>query len=147
MLASEVIAICDRSDSNGIGELARLLSLSRRQAEAFAVQARRAVAGGHDPIMVPGTVVGPRAALVSATASVDFEPDDQDQGGDDLEHQAHAQARRIKHESAGVAGASIANLRSRLATLERNVRAGYGAEWDYDLRLTRRTLELVEVPV
>jgi hypothetical protein len=145
MLASDVIAICE---SNGIGELARMYQLSRRQAEGFAIQARRVLASGSNPVMVPGTDAG----TVRASQRPQEPPEGQGEGqaSDDqapsLEDNAAAMARRIKSESAGVAGASVANLRAQLAVCDRNIDKGY-PEWGFQARLLRRTLELVEVPV
>jgi hypothetical protein len=139
MLASDVIAICDSSD--GISELTKLFGITRRQAEAFEIQARRVRNAGHNPVMVPGSEVGTARARQRPTEPA--EPTTTDPA-DDLELAAADHARRIRSESHGVAGASIAQLHSRLAVLERNCRMGYAKDWDYDRRLTKRTLEILE---
>jgi hypothetical protein len=136
MLASDIANICN--EPNGIAELARMFQLTPRAAQAYEIQARRALRLGLNPTLTPQDTV--RAARAPQ------EPTEEHQAPDDLETQAREHAARIKSESAGVGAASVANLQSRLAVLERNVRAGYGADWEYDLRLTRRTLELLEVP-
>ena len=55
MLASDVIALCDTS---GIGAVTKMYGISRRQAEQFEIQARRLVAAGHNPVLVPGDAIG-----------------------------------------------------------------------------------------
>ena len=137
MLASDVVAIVN--EPNGLTNLAQMFAISRRGAEQLATVARRAQQHGLNPVLSPGDSLG---AL--SRPQVVQEPTEDDQALDDLEQAAQDQARRIKHESYGIAQASIANMRSRLAVLERNIRAGYGQDWDFDYRLTKRTLELVE---
>jgi hypothetical protein len=142
MLASDIVQICN--EPNGVLEVARMFQLSRRQAGAFEVAARRALASGSNPILAPGDgspLLGPRGAQGPATGTVDG--DDQDQGANDLETAARAQARRIKAESQGLRDHSVAQLRGRIRTLERNLEKGYG-EWSYDLALSRRIVALVE---
>jgi hypothetical protein len=142
MLASDVISLVD---NGGLIELSKAFAISRRQAENLERRARRAMLSGANPLMAPGDESGSiRAAQRPQEPTEPSEPIEQQDEAAELEEQARSHARRIKSESAGVAGASVAQLRSRLAVLERNIRAGYGAEWDYDLRLTKRTLELVE---
>jgi hypothetical protein len=62
---------------------------------------------------------------------------------EELEQAARAHARRIRAESGGLQLDSIGKLRGRVKLLERNVAQGYH-DWDYDLRLSKRTLEILE---
>lgn len=114
MLASDVVALCDE---NGISELAQMFAMSTRQAEAKYVAAKRSLAAGFNPTMT-------LAASVRRSVSPQEPLEDDQAPTDDLESEAQARAARIQRESHGVAGASIAQLRSRLAVLERNLGKG-----------------------
>ena len=137
MLASDVIALCDTS---GIGAVTKMYGISRRQAEQFVIQARRLLAYGSNPVLVPGDASGTVRATQRPQvppAATDVDP------ADELEQAARAHARRIRAESAGLQLDSIGKLRGRVKLLERNVAQGYH-DWDYDLRLSRRTLEILD---
>lgn len=136
MLASDVVSLVE---SSGLQALSEAFAISRREAESLERRARRALNAGANPLMTSD-----QAGIVKPSQRPS-EPLEDDQALDDLEQAAQDQARRIKHESYGVAAASVANLRSRLAVLQRNIRVGYGQDTDYDYRLTKRTLELAEV--
>jgi hypothetical protein len=139
MLATDVINIVE---SSGISELARMYQLSRRQAESFELQARRLLATGVNPVVVPGSDAGTvRASHGPGTGTLE-EPSGTDEA-EELERTAQSRASAIKREVPGHRARITGELQGRLRVLERNRQKGF-SEWDYDERLTRRILELVE---
>jgi hypothetical protein len=71
MLATDIVNIVE---SSGIAELARMYQLTPRAAQAYEVQARRALAQGRNPTLAPGDAVrashgaeSPRASTKSPT--------------------------------------------------------------------------------
>jgi hypothetical protein len=139
MLASDVVNLVD---ANGIGALTNMYQISRRQAEQFEIQARRLLAYGSNPVIVPGDAVGTARAHQRPQEPPTAADQDQDPA-EQLEQAAQAHARRVCAESAGLQLDSIGKLRGRVRLLERNVAAGYH-DWGYDLRLSKRTLEILD---
>jgi hypothetical protein len=139
MLASDVVNLVE---SNGIGALTTMYQISRRQAEQFEIQARRLLAYGSNPVIVPGDASGTVRTHQRTQAPSTALQDDQDPA-EQLEQAAQAHVRRIRAESAGLQLDSIGKLRGRVKLLERNVAQGY-RDWDYDLRLSKRTLEVLD---
>lgn len=133
MLASDVVTLCE---SNGVSELARMYGLSARQANAFLVQAQRLLNQGHNPVLTPGS----DAATVRNYHKRTEEPEPEALS---LEEQAQARARKINEQSYGQRSHDIGQLRGRVSTLRKNCERGY-REWEHDLALTTRILEILE---
>jgi hypothetical protein len=137
MLASDIVNLVDE---NGIGALTNMYQISRRQAEQFVIQARRLLAYGSNPVIVPGDAVGTARAHQRPQEPPTAAVEDQEPS---IEDQAQGRARAIRRESPGLQLDSIGKLRGRVKLLERNVAQGY-RDWDYDLRLSKRTLEVLD---
>jgi hypothetical protein len=134
--ASKVIALVNKQ---GVGGLAHSYGISRRQAQQLDVQARRAVAHGLDldPDLIPRDTV--RVAEVARDSVPAAEPAEFD-----LEGEAEIRARRIRALPSSDRLRAVAELSSREASADRNVRNGH-PEWAGELALLRRVRELVGV--
>ena len=121
MLASDVVSLVE---SDGLNSLTTIYGISRLAAERTYVAAKRTLNNGYNIQVIPGADIGTVRPSLKPTEAPE-EPQEPT-----LEDEAWALARRIKHESAGVAGASIADLRSKLAVCERNLGKGY-PEWTH----------------
>jgi hypothetical protein len=135
MLASDVVSLASTPD--GLVELCRMYQLSRRQGEAFYVQAKRIVNQGSNPVMVPG-------ADVATVRNFHRPPDEPIPDPPSLEAQAQARARAILGQPRGQVEHDIGAMRARIALLERNVEKGF-PEWEGEIALLRATLQLLEV--
>lgn len=132
--------IIDVGTAGGLGELARELGCTRRQAEeCFVLAARVAAHGGTlDPGDIPiGTV---KSATDRRAAVPDAEP-----APFDPETEAQARARRIRSLPREQARA-LSELATREGSMRRSVAAGY-PEWAGELAIIERTRALVANPV
>jgi hypothetical protein len=134
--AAKVVALVDK---RGVGALARSYGISQRQAEQLDVQARRAMARGLDldPDLVPRDTV--RVAEVAREAVPAAEPAEFD-----LDAEAEIRARRIRALPSSDRLRAVAELSSREASADRNIRNGH-PEWAGELAVLRRVRELVGV--
>jgi hypothetical protein len=137
MLASDVVSLVE---IGGLSALSKSFAISRREAESLHLRAQRVLALGANPLMTSDAAGTVRAAqrLTEPPAATDaVSPIDE------LEDAARAHARRIRAESSGLQLDSIGKLRGRVKLLERNVAHGYH-DWSYDLKLSKRTLEILD---
>ena len=129
--------VIDLGTAQGLGELARVLGCTRKQAEECFVLAARVVAHGGvlDPADIPvGTVkqASDRTTGLPPAEPAPFDP----------EAEAQTRARRIRSLPTSEQARALSELASREGSMRRSVAAGY-PEWEGELRIIERVRALV----